>query len=593
MEKRVVLAMLLSVALLMGYSWLASTFAPPPAPAAPTSGTPGPATGTTGASVEVQPAGVVPPPPPPLPQPAAAEAPQAEEAFSTERLFLTVTSQGAALKRADAWGCVNHAPGTPGADGDPGVASAWFPGQPGFGAVELLGTDAQVGSRNWALASDGIGVTATTDVPSLGVRLVKTFEPSTDPAAPYHVRMTLEVLGLEHVEGARQGTLEVVGPWFVQPPLQQPEDGVLVARVDEDVEYEMPAQVREWLEETPGYEQPAPQGVRWVGTRSDFHLGALEGLGELPKGTSVGFHSVAFADPESGDPRQSAAASLRIPIALPRPGETTTLAFRLYVGPNSRPLLTADGSPYASLRGAPPDRRFLGIGFGPIERLLGWLLKLLASAGMGYGLAVVCLTVLVRGVLFPLSRKSQISMRVHAKKMGSIKPKMDAIKKKYKDPKKQQEMTMKLMREEKVSPLPGGCLLAFVQMPIWISLYGILQTTYEMRHAGFLWADDLTGPDRLLHMPFLADVPLLPEWLNLFPILMMITWGISSHMQPLPDDPQQQQTAKIMRWMPMMFGLILYNYASGLTIYMTCSALWSIAEVQLIRRVWLSKLDLA
>ena len=89
---------------------------------------------------------------------------------------------------------------------------------------------------------------------------------------------------------------------------------------------------------------------------------------------------------------------------------------------------------------------------------------------MGYGLAVVCLTVFVRGALFPLSRKSQISMRVHAKKMAGIKPKMDAIKKKYKDPKKQQEMTMKLMREEKVSPLPGGCLLAFVQMPIWISL---------------------------------------------------------------------------------------------------------------------------
>ena len=59
----------------------------------------------------------------------------------------------------------------------------------------------------------------------------------------------------------------------------------------------------------------------------------------------------------------------------------------------------------------------------------------------------------------------------------------------------------------------------------------------------------------------------------------MITWGISARMQPLPDDPQQRQTAKMMRWMPMMFGLILYNYASGLTIYMTCSALWSICEV--------------
>ena len=98
--------------------------------------------------------------------------------------------------------------------------------------------------------------------------------------------------------------------------------------------------------------------------------------------------------------------------------------------------------------------------------------------------------------------------------------------------------------------------------------------------------------DRLLHLPFCENIALLPDWLNLFPILMMITWGISSHMQPLPEDPQQRSTAKMMRWMPMMFGLILYNYASGLTIYMTCSALWSIGEVQLIRRVWLNKLDL-
>ncbi len=249
--------------------------------------------------------------------------------------------------------------------------------------------------------------------------------------------------------------------------------------------------------------------------------------------------------------------------------------------------MTEDGALYPEFAGAIPERWMT---VPAITDVLAWLLTMLASTGMGYGLAVVCLTILVRGALFPLSRKSQISMRVHSKRMASIKPKMDAIKKRYKDPKKQQEETMKLMRQEKISPVPGGCLLAFVQMPIWISLYGILQTTYEMRHAKFLWAHDLTGPDHLLHMPWFEGVPLMPEWLNLFPILMMITWGISSHMQPLPDDPQQRQTAKMMRWMPMMFGLILYNYASGLTIYMTCSALWSICEVQLIKRVWLNKL---
>ena len=606
MEKRVVLAMLLSVALLMGYSWLSAEFAPSAPPPATAGGTTAPTTGTPGAASGLE---TDDPPDPPRTEPgtgpgteepgAAAgtepvvldDAPDAEATVNTERLTLIVTSAGAALRQADAWGCVYHAPGDPDAIGDPGRATDYFEGHPGFGAVDLLGLNAGLGTRNWHVETDSGRAICTIELPALGVRLTKTYTPSTDPAAEYHVILDVRVEALASAERARKTTLEVVGPWFVKSPLPQPEDGILIARVDEGVEHTMPAGVREWLEETPGYEQPAPGGVRWIGTRSDFHLGAVEGVEPLPIGTSIGFYVAERAGDEPGKPSESAAAALRVPFTLPGPGESASMQFRLYVGPNSRPDLTAEGSPYSTLADAPANRRFLGIGFGPIESVLGWLLNLLASTGMGYGLAIACLTILVRGALFPLSRKSQISMRVHAKKMAGIKPKMDALKKKYKDPKKQQEMTMKLMREEKVSPVPGGCLLAFVQMPIWISLYGILQTTYEMRHASFLWAHDLTGPDHLLALPFAENWMVLHGWLNLFPILMMITWGVSAHMSPLPEDPQQQQTAKMMRWMPMMFGLILYNYASGLTIYMTCSALWSIGEVQLIRRVWLNKLE--
>jgi YidC/Oxa1 family membrane protein insertase len=175
--------------------------------------------------------------------------------------------------------------------------------------------------------------------------------------------------------------------------------------------------------------------------------------------------------------------------------------------------------------------------------------------------------------------------------MSRLKPKLDAIKEKYKDAKKQQEATMKVMREEKVSLLPGGCLLAFLQMPIWISLYGVLQTTFEMRHASFLWVQDLTAPDHLVHLPFFQGVWLLPEWFNLLPILMMATWYASAAMQPLPTDPQQAQQAKMMRWMPVAMGFFLYGTAAGLTLYMTMSAIWSIGETWLIRKIWLSKLE--
>ena len=116
-------------------------------------------------------------------------------------------------------------------------------------------------------------------------------------------------------------------------------------------------------------------------------------------------------------------------------------------------------------------------------------------------------------------------------------------------------------------------------------------TTFELRYEGFLWFDDLTAADHLLALPMTAGWPIIDGWLNLLPIFMMITWGISARLQPLPADPQQQQQAKMMRWMPMLFGVMLYQFSSGLCLYMTMSALWSIGEVQLIRRVWLSKLE--
>jgi YidC/Oxa1 family membrane protein insertase len=199
----------------------------------------------------------------------------------------------------------------------------------------------------------------------------------------------------------------------------------------------------------------------------------------------------------------------------------------------------------------------------------------------------------VRGALFPLSRKSQISMRLHGQKMQRLKPKLDAIKEKYKDAKKQQEATMKVMREEKVSLLPGGCLLAFLQMPIWIALYNVLQTTFELRHAHFLWVHDLTASDHLVALPFADGWWVLNGWFNLLPLLMMGTWYASAAMQPLPADPQQAQQAKMMRWMPVMMGVFLYNTAAGLTLYMTMSAIWSIGESWLIRKLWLSKMEAA
>ncbi len=613
MEKRVVTAMLLSVALLLGWTWLANLYAPPPAPA-PVGGTPTAVTGTIGGATglpdgsggvdPVPPGPVAPIPPEAVPNEAVPDelrdVPDVQEQIRTDVFDLIVDSHGGVLAQANVWACEYHLRADGEVRGDPGRATITLPGRPGLLAIGLRGSGVDLMDRPWRVERNGKVVTATTTATLEGgarVEIVKTFRVSTDPAAKFHIDVDVELRGLG--QGGKRATLEVVGPWLVRPITPNAaEDGILVALADEDDETEVEkltaADIKESLAEDPEYEMQAPQGIRWIGSLGDFYLSALESLEPLPSGAYVGFVQGVDKSPNRGaepgvksEPWSTAAATLRIPLQVPANGTTETFHFRVYAGPASRPLLTADDAPYHEFAHAVPSRM---LSVPAITDLLGWLLSKFAATGMGYGLAVVALTILVRGALFPLSRKSQISMRVHSKRMASIKPKMDAIKKRYKDPKKQQEETMKLMRKEKISPVPGGCLLAFVQMPVWISLYAILQTTYEMRHAKFLWASDLTAPDHLLHLPFAEGWIVLDGWLNLFPILMMITWGISAHMQPLPDDPQQRQTAKMMRWMPMMFGLILYNYPSGLTIYMTCSALWSIGEVQLIRRVWLNKL---
>lgn len=579
MEKRVVLAIVLCVALMLLYGWLRPP-APPPQPRPPV-----PAAGPAAEASNGGAAAALPP---------AEEHPAAEVVLQAPRTSTTLSSAGGgSIVAFDVWACPYHDVGDRGVDGDPGAVTAAVAGRPGTLAVDVVGArPLGLATAHWALdAADGV---ATATIERDGLRLVKVVRPSSDPVHPWHLDVEVR---LENTGAAPDAPrfISVHGPWMPVNRLAIPEDGVVVAEVGDSPEQLLPPSLAEELAQNPDLERGSGAGWRWVGVRCDFHVGALWAPDGFPIGTLVRFDQGRIAP--QGSPAATfvtAAPVLRVPFRVPAVGSALSWKFVFYGGPNSRKILGEAGSPYAGLGDAFPNRSFLGLTFRPIANALAWILEKLAGLGIGYGLAVCALTILVRGALFPLSKKSQVSMRIHAQKMSRLKPKLDAIKEKHaKDPRKQQELTMKLMREEKVSILPGGCLLAFLQMPIWISLYATLQTAYEMRHADFLWIDDLTGPDRLFALPFTAGWPVLHGWFNILPLLMVATWMISSWMQPLPDDPQQASTAKMMRWMPLLFGFMLYQTAAGLTLYMTLSALWSIGETWLIRRVWLSKIPLA
>ena len=188
---------------------------------------------------------------------------------------------------------------------------------------------------------------------------------------------------------------------------------------------------------------------------------------------------------------------------------------------------------------------------------------------------------LVRGAMFPLNFKMQKSMRAYGAKMSKLKPQMDAMKKKYADDQKAyQQAMMAFNRENKVMPPVGGCLPIFLTMPIYIGLFTALRTAYDLRHQSFVsWIDDLSRSDALFQLGF------WPNDFNLLPLLWIVLLVFQMSRQPLPTDPQQRQTQKIMRFMPMMFGVMLYSYASALLLYMVTSMLWSLVESAIVKKI--------
>ena len=174
-------------------------------------------------------------------------------------------------------------------------------------------------------------------------------------------------------------------------------------------------------------------------------------------------------------------------------------------------------------------------------------------------------------------------MRLHGEKMAKVKPQLDALNKRYKDdPKQLQAEMMKFNKEHKLLSAPlKGCLPMFLTMPIWFGLFTALRVMYELRGAPFVgYIQDLSRPDMLFEL----GIPLIPHF-NLLPIIMVALWLYLQMGTPLPKDPQQRQMMVMMRFMPIMMGVMLYGYASGLMIYMCTSSLWGIVEQKVTKKI--------
>jgi len=207
----------------------------------------------------------------------------------------------------------------------------------------------------------------------------------------------------------------------------------------------------------------------------------------------------------------------------------------------------------------------------PIFYLLNWLFVTVGN----FGVAIILMTFVVRGLMFPIAQKQFSSMAG----MRAVQPKMKEIQERYKaDKPKMQQEVLALYQREKVNPL-AGCLPIFLQIPIFYALYKVLMLSVEMRHEPFaLWLQDLSAPDPLTPVNLfglLAFTP--PSWLaiGILPILLGITMWLQFKLNPAQMDPMQQKIFGIMPW---IFMVIMAPFAAGLQLYWVTSNILTIAQ---------------
>lgn len=208
------------------------------------------------------------------------------------------------------------------------------------------------------------------------------------------------------------------------------------------------------------------------------------------------------------------------------------------------------------------------------ERPLLWLLRQLNELVGNFGVAIILLTVIVRGLLFPIAQKQFASMAG----MKAIQPKMKAVQERYKDDKqKQQQEIMKLYKDEGVNPL-AGCLPLILQIPIFFALYKVLRLSIEMRHEPFLYIKDLSAPDPATILNLFGLLPFeVPGFLGIgvLAVLLGVTMWLTFKLNPSAMDPMQQQIFNLMPWI-LMF--VMAPFAAGLLLYWVTSNILTLAQ---------------
>ena len=248
------------------------------------------------------------------------------------------------------------------------------------------------------------------------------------------------------------------------------------------------------------------------------------------------------------------AVGMITPVGTVEPGQTKSVNARLFSGPQIEPMLESLSPGLELVK----DYGWLTI----LAKPLYWLLSELHKFIGNWGWSIVALVVLLKIAFYWLNAKAYSSMA----KMKAINPKIQEMRERLKDkPQQMQQEMMRIYREEKVNPM-GGCFPILIQIPVFMALYWVLQSSVEIRNAPWVgWIHDLSVPD-----PFF-----------ILPLLMTLSSLLQTALNPAPPDPMQ---AKMMWIMPLMFSVMFFFFPSGLVLYWLTNNILSIAQQWIINK---------
>lgn len=351
-----------------------------------------------------------------------------------------------------------------------------------------------------------------------------------------------------------------------------------------------PMEIRTGSQAQDAEDQNLPESLDWAGVINKYFSVVITRDEDIP--TSRWGNSYAYVTQMDNSTPVPGVIIETEPMPLAGEDKTLSVEFTVMAGPRDDDLLSQPVWSHWGLEAVAELTTSCCLpipGVKELAQLMIWAINGLAAIVSNYGVAIIILVIIVRLILLPVSRFSQVAML----RMKELQPEMAKLKERYKeDPHQLQLEQMKLFQEKGANPMVG-CLPMLLQIPIWIALYTGIDMATSLRHAPFmLWIQDLSQPDALMSfspvsVPIISFIGNWASWnLNILPLLMIVIMMLQMRMQAdaTASTPETQAQQKMMKWMmPGMLLLFLYSAPAALNLYILTSSLIGLGEQKYFR----------